>query len=89
MMNVLVWSLVLLNLGVNGLNTRPAVVNVGAIFTFDSTIGKVAKIAIQEAVKDINENSTLLPGTQLRMEMRSSNCSGFLGMVGGKNINSL
>lgn len=89
-MNVLVWSLVLLNLGVsltNGLSThnastRPAVVNVGAIFTFDSTIGKVAKVAIQEAVKDINENSTVLPGTTLRMEMRSSNCSGFLGMVG-------
>lgn len=87
------WSLVaslLLNLGVfltNGLSThnastRPAIVNIGAIFTFDSTIGKVAKVAIEEAVKDINANSTVLRGTKLRLEMRSSNCSGFLGMVG-------
>ncbi|KAL8240029.1 hypothetical protein R6Q59_013384 [Mikania micrantha] len=90
MMRVLVWSICLLNLGIlliNGLSThnassRPSVVNVGAIFTFDSTIGKVAKVAIQEAIKDINENSTLLPGTTLRMDMKSSNCSGFLGMVG-------
>lgn len=90
MMSVLViWSLVLLNFGVNGLtthnaSTRPAYVNVGAIFTFDSTIGKVAKVAIEQAVKDVNENPTVLPGTTLRMDMRSSNCSGFLGMVGGK-----
>ncbi|KAL8211552.1 hypothetical protein R6Q57_005989 [Mikania cordata] len=90
MMRVLVWSISLLNLGIfliNGLSThnassRPSVVNVGAIFTFDSTIGRVAKVAIQEAIKDINENSTLLPGTTLRMDMKSSNCSGFLGMVG-------
>ncbi|KAK9071871.1 hypothetical protein SSX86_008301 [Deinandra increscens subsp. villosa] len=90
MMSILVWSLVLLNLGIvliNGLSTnnastRPSVLNIGAIFTFDSTIGRVAKVAIQEAVKDVNGNSTVLPGTTLRMEMRSSNCSGFLGMVG-------
>ncbi|KAJ0781710.1 putative periplasmic binding protein-like I [Helianthus annuus] len=94
MMSVLVWSLVLLlnldlNLGVDGLRThngsaatRPAFVKVGAIFTFDSTIGKVAKVAIQQAVKDVNQNPSLLPGTMLQMDMRSSNCSGFLGMVG-------
>nr|XP_043632295.1 glutamate receptor 3.3 [Erigeron canadensis] len=91
MKSFLVWSLGLVYLGLclitNGLTThnasaRPAVVNVGAIFTFDSTIGKVAKLAIQEAVKDINQNSTILPGTELRVEMKSSNCSGFLGMVG-------
>lgn len=92
-MSVHKWSIVallLLNLGVfltNGLSThnastRPAIVNIGAIFTFDSTIGKVAKVAIEEAVKDINANSTVLRGTTLRLDMRSSNCSGFLGMVG-------
>ncbi|PWA62557.1 glutamate receptor 3.3 [Artemisia annua] len=83
-------TLLLLNLGVflgdglstHNVSTRPAIVNVGAIFTFDSTIGRVAKVAIQEAVKDINADSTVLPGTTLKMEMRSSNCSGFLGMVG-------
>ncbi|CDP07274.1 unnamed protein product [Coffea canephora] len=67
-------------------STRPAVVNVGAIFSFDSTIGRVAKIAIQEAVKDVNSNSTLLPGTKLVVKMRTSNCSGFVGMVGALQL---
>ncbi|KAJ9541865.1 hypothetical protein OSB04_028371 [Centaurea solstitialis] len=92
-MGVHKWRLVaslLLNLGfflTNGLSThnastRPPIVNIGAIFTFESTIGKVAKVAMEQAVKDINANSTVLRGTELRLDMRSSNCSGFLGMVG-------
>ncbi|XP_059278798.1 glutamate receptor 3.3 [Lycium ferocissimum] len=69
--------------GLSGNGTsRPAVVNVGAIFTFDSTIGRVAKIAIQEAVKDVNSNSSVLQGTKLVVKLQNSNCSGFLGMVG-------
>lgn len=63
--------------------SRPAVVSVGAIFTFDSTIGRAAKIAIQEAVKDVNSNSSILQGTKLVVQLQNSNCSGFLGMVGG------
>ncbi|KAJ9186317.1 hypothetical protein P3X46_001904 [Hevea brasiliensis] len=61
--------------------SRPAIVNIGAIFSFDSTIGRVAKIAIQEAVKDVNANSSILHGTKLAVTMHSSNCSGFTGMV--------
>lgn len=63
--------------------SRPAVINVGAMFTFDSTIGKVAKIAIEEAVKDVNANSSILPGTDLVVKMVDTNCSGFLGIVEG------
>ncbi|KAK6160846.1 hypothetical protein DH2020_004227 [Rehmannia glutinosa] len=85
----LFWILVLwlLVLGVlsNGLSangsSRPKVVNVGAIFTLDSTIGRVAKIAIEEAVKDVNSNSSVLKGTKLNVDIRNSNCSGFLGLV--------
>lgn len=62
---------------------RPAVVNIGALFTFDSTIGRVAKIAIEEAVKDVNSNSSILHGTKLNITMQNSNCSGFLGMIEG------
>lgn len=65
------------------LTSRPAVVNIGALFTFESSIGRVAKIAIQEAVKDVNANSSILRGTKLNVDMRNSNCSGFLGMVEG------
>ncbi|KAL5778386.1 hypothetical protein ACOSP7_011312 [Xanthoceras sorbifolium] len=62
-------------------SSRPAVVNIGAIFMFNSTIGRVAKIAIEEAVKDVNSNSSVLHGTKLNLRMQNSNCSGFLGMV--------
>ncbi|GFP92971.1 glutamate receptor 3.3 [Phtheirospermum japonicum] len=84
------WILVLwlLHFGVssNGLSAsasspRPKVVNLGAILTFDSTIGRVAKIAIEEAVKDVNANLSVLKGTKLHVDIRNSNCSGFLGLV--------
>jgi ionotropic glutamate receptor len=64
-------------------SSRPASVNIGAIFTFNSTIGRVAKIAIEEAVKDVNSNSSILRGTKLDLTMQDSNCSGFFGMVEG------
>lgn len=63
--------------------SRPAIVKIGAIFTFNSTIGRVAKIAMEEAVKDVNSNSSILPGTILNLTMQDSNCSGFFGMVEG------
>lgn len=64
------------------LSARPAVVNFGAVFTFDSTIGRAAKISIREAVKDVN-SAGILAGTKLVVTMRDSNCSGFMGMIGG------
>lgn len=67
--------------------STPAFVHIGAIFTFDSTIGRVAKIALEEAVKDVNADNSVLHGTKLVLTMQSSNCSGFLGMVQGKSIN--
>ncbi|CAI9755805.1 unnamed protein product [Fraxinus pennsylvanica] len=87
-MNV-IWTFLfwLLSFGIisNGLSTnvslRPAVVNVGAIFSFNSTIGRVAKIAIEEAVKDVNADSSVLRETDLVVNINNSNCSGFLGMV--------
>ncbi|XP_075518741.1 glutamate receptor 3.3 [Primulina tabacum] len=69
----------------NGLSanasSRPKNVSVGAILTLDSTIGKVAKIAIEEAVKDVNANSSVLSGTTLLIDIKNTNCSGFLGLI--------
>ncbi|KAL7256954.1 hypothetical protein ACSBR1_010819 [Camellia fascicularis] len=87
----MIWilSLLLLLVGIfaNGfsgnVSSRPAVVNIGAIFTFESTIGKVVKIAIEEAVKDVNSNASVLSRTKLVLQMQDSNCSGFLGLIGG------
>ncbi|KAL6011969.1 hypothetical protein ACLOJK_002436 [Asimina triloba] len=61
--------------------SRPAVVNIGAIFSFNSTIGRVAKIAIEAAVDDINSNPIILGGPKLAVKTQDSNCSGFIGMV--------
>ncbi|KAH9626950.1 hypothetical protein KSS87_005719 [Heliosperma pusillum] len=61
--------------------SRPTVVPIGALFTFNSTIGKVAKIAIEEAVNDVNADSSILHGTKLKLTMRDSVCSGFLGFI--------
>ncbi|CAA0271063.1 unnamed protein product [Arabidopsis thaliana] len=60
---------------------KPKVVKIGSIFSFDSVIGKVAKIAIDEAVKDVNSNPDILSGTKFSVSMQNSNCSGFMGMV--------
>jgi len=65
---------------------KPKVVKIGSIFSFDSVIGKVAKIAIDEAVKDVNSNPDILSGTKFSVSMQNSNCSGFMGMVEGLTL---
>ncbi|XP_047313549.1 glutamate receptor 3.6 [Impatiens glandulifera] len=62
-------------------STRPAFVNIGSMFSFGSTIGRVAKIAIEAAVQDINSNSSVLPGTKLNLTMLDSNSSGLLSIL--------
>ncbi|MQL85730.1 hypothetical protein Taro_018253 [Colocasia esculenta] len=75
------------SLGVKGaggknVSSRPSVINIGAIFTFNSAIGKVAKAAIETAVEDVNQNNSILAGTRLNLIMMDSDCRGFLGILG-------
>ncbi|KAL2906035.1 Glutamate receptor 3.6 [Bienertia sinuspersici] len=65
---------------------RPKVVNVGAIMSFNSTIGKVAKLAIKAALDDVNSSPKILQGTKLNISMWDSNHSGFLGAVEAMTI---
>ncbi|CAI9759981.1 unnamed protein product [Fraxinus pennsylvanica] len=60
---------------------RPRVVNVGALFTLNSAIGRSAKPAIIAAVDDINSDSSVLKGTKMNLILLDTNCSGFLGTV--------
>lgn len=62
---------------------KPASVSVGAIFTFNSVIGKVAKKAIETAISDVNADPILLNGTELRLISDDANASVFLGTIGG------
>ncbi|XP_062229586.1 glutamate receptor 3.5-like isoform X2 [Phragmites australis] len=60
---------------------RPSAVAVGALFTYDSTIGRAARLAIELAVDDVNADRTVLAGTNLNLITQDTNCSGFLGTV--------
>lgn len=63
------------------ISVRPDAVSIGALFTFNSTIGRVAKVAISAAVNDVNNDSSILPDTKLVVQMQDSNCNGFVGIV--------
>ncbi|KAM7515995.1 hypothetical protein LguiA_005578 [Lonicera macranthoides] len=71
----------------NGANTnvskRPEVVNIGSIFSFKSMVGKVAKVAIEAAIQDVNSYPDVLRGTELKITMNDANFSGFRGIVEG------
>ncbi|CAL1406985.1 unnamed protein product [Linum trigynum] len=75
---VLVW--VVLNSGLVD-SQRPAVVNVGAVFTFESVIGRAARPAIEAALADVNKDTKVLNGTKLNLMMEDANCSVFFGSV--------
>ncbi|TYH37049.1 hypothetical protein ES332_D12G014600v1 [Gossypium tomentosum] len=63
-----------------GLN--PAIVNVGAIFSFNTINGKVAKVAMKAAEDDINSDPSVLGGRKLSIQLHDSNFSSFLGILG-------
>ncbi|KAG0499443.1 hypothetical protein HPP92_004134 [Vanilla planifolia] len=65
---------------------RPAVVNIGAVLSYDSTIGRVAKVAIEAAVDAINANKDILKGTRLNLVAANSNCSAFIGMFAALKV---
>ncbi|KAF7088781.1 hypothetical protein CFC21_091850 [Triticum aestivum] len=62
-------------------NRRPRAVSVGALFTYESTIGRAARLAIELAVDDVNADRTVLAGTTLNLISQDTNCSGFLGTI--------
>lgn len=75
-------------LGLNGSVScgGPRVVNIGAILTYDSVIGRVAKEAIEVAVADVNADKDVLDGIQLNLIMEDANCNAFTALVGGNTF---
>ncbi|KAH9608978.1 hypothetical protein KSS87_020931 [Heliosperma pusillum] len=57
-------------------------VNIGAIFSVNTTHGKVAKIAMNAAVEDINSDGSLLGGRNLSLDIHDSMYSGFISIMG-------
>ncbi|KAL8194071.1 hypothetical protein R6Q57_026313 [Mikania cordata] len=96
MVKILVWALVVLVINFSGcftegvnnttFSTRPDVVSIASILTFDSIIGKVAKIALEAAVEDVNSDPTVLNGTKLKITLHDSKYSGFLSMMSALQV---
>lgn len=59
------------------------VIKIGAIFTLKTINGRVSKIAIQAAEKDVNSDPSILGGRKLSITIHDSNFSSFLGFMGG------
>ncbi|XP_074284835.1 glutamate receptor 3.2-like isoform X2 [Silene latifolia] len=57
-------------------------VNIGAIFTVNTIHGKVAKLAMNAAVEDINSDPSLLGGRNLSLDIHDSMYSGFISIMG-------
>ncbi|KAL1191457.1 Glutamate receptor 3.4 [Cardamine amara subsp. amara] len=68
------------------LSQRPSSVNVGALFTYDSFIGRAAKPAVKAAMDDVNADQTVLKGIKLNIVFQDSNCSGFIGTMGALQL---
>lgn len=85
----MVWLVALLVLqsgsGLFGASTnasaRPEFVNVGGVFSVNTLIGSVAKVAVLAAVEDVNSDPSVLGGTKLKVMIHDTNYSGFLGIV--------
>jgi glutamate receptor, ionotropic, plant len=63
----------------------PTNVTIGALFTFDSVIGRSARTAIELAVADVNRDPGVLRGDNLSVLMQDTKCSGFVGTIQGSN----
>ncbi|KAL9229710.1 hypothetical protein vseg_005147 [Gypsophila vaccaria] len=62
-------------------SNRPKEVHVGAIFAFNTRIGRAAKVAIQAAVDDVNASPIVLHGTKLNISMKDTNFTGLIDIV--------
>ncbi|TKY57556.1 Glutamate receptor 3.2 [Spatholobus suberectus] len=65
-----------------GASRHDDVVKIGAIFTLKTINGRVSKIAIQAAEKDVNSDPRILGGRKLSITIHDSNFSGFLSFIG-------
>nr|POF07800.1 glutamate receptor 3.2 [Quercus suber] len=61
---------------------RPDIVQVGAVFTFNTINGKVARIAMKAAEDDVNSDPSILGGSRLSILIHDSNFNEFLGIIG-------
>ena len=68
-------------------STIPDTVNIGAIFSFNSTTGKTIKIALEAALEDVNSDPSVLNKTKLVISMQEDSIfKGFLSIAESKSF---
>ncbi|XP_073296979.1 glutamate receptor 3.5-like isoform X1 [Primulina huaijiensis] len=85
---VLLISWILVPFGIYCLAGNPTVVsdgkrvlNIGALFTLNSAIGRSVRPALVAAIEDIKSDASILQDTELNLIFQDTNCSAFLGTV--------
>jgi ionotropic glutamate receptor len=68
-------------------STRPDFVNIGALFSFNTSVGRIIKIALDAAVEDVNSDPNILGDTKLRLSLQEdSKYRGFLSIAEGMYV---
>lgn len=65
-------------------STVPAFVNIGVLYSFNTSVGRIVKIAVDAAVHDVNSDPSILGKTELRVSLQEdSKYRGFLSIAEG------
>ncbi|CAL5211823.1 unnamed protein product [Lathyrus oleraceus] len=63
-------------------STVPEFINIGVLYYFNTSVGRIVKIAVETAVDDINSDSTILGKTKLKLSFQEdSKYRGFLSIA--------
>ncbi|CAJ2635940.1 unnamed protein product [Trifolium pratense] len=63
-------------------STVPPVVNIGVLYSFNTSVGRIVKIAVEAAVADINSDTSILGNTKLNLSLQEdSKYRGFLSIA--------
>lgn len=66
---------------------RPDFVNIGALFSFNTSVGRIVRIAIEAAVADVNSDPNILGKTKLKLSLQEdSKYRGFLSIAEGMSL---
>ncbi|CAL0313234.1 unnamed protein product [Lupinus luteus] len=62
--------------------TIPESVNIGVLYSFNTSVGRIVKIAVEAAVEDINSDPSILSKTKLKVSLQEdSKYRGFLSIA--------
>jgi len=65
-------------------STVPALVNIGVLYSFNTSVGKMVKTAVEAAVEDVNSDPSILAQTKLKLSMQEdTKYRGFLSIAEG------